>query len=228
MVSWGSFLACGGAGGAGTPPVTSPTGNIPSRLTYAQFLPAGYAGGTARWPMILALHGAGGLIQEDNLIEVEAKRDSQFPFIVIAPRSSNGWDNAALDQVIVEVTGKLRVDTDRIYLTGLSMGAYGAWNLAEAYPHRFAALALISGGGTPADACQLKHLPIWAFANRDDPVVPSTESLNIVRAVNACGGIAQLTVYDQLAPGQWAHNAWQAAWTSPELYQWFLLNKRQP
>ncbi|MDB4913848.1 MAG: phospholipase [Gemmatimonadetes bacterium] len=223
-------VSCGAPGpdSALTPPDTTAEVGRPG-LTYDQFLPAGYSlDTTMRWPMILALHGAGGLIKEDNLIEVEAKHDPAFPFVVIAPRTSSGWHPVELDQVLVAAQARLRIDPDRIYLTGLSMGAYGAWDLAVAYPHRFAALALISGGGSPASACVLDRLPVWAFANRSDPVVACSESEMIVRAVNACGGSAALTIYDELSPGQWAHNAWQVAWTSPELYQWFLRSRRAP
>lgn len=227
----GFLGACGGSNTVDgiTPPDTFGKGSTPPHLSYDQFLPAAYGkDATTQWPMILSLHGAGGLIKEDNLIEVEAKKDPAFPFIVIAPRAANGWSNTALDLLIVETQARLRVDADRIYLTGLSMGAYGAWSMAIAYPHRYAAMATISGGGTAAEACTIKQLPVWAFANRTDPVVPATESESIVRALSACGGLARLTIYEQLAPDQWAHNAWQAAWTTPELYQWFLQLRRQP
>jgi predicted peptidase len=227
-----AFLAaCGGGadGGGLAPRDTTVTAGPAMHLMYDEFLPAAYgADTTVKWPLILSLHGAGGLLKEDNLIEVRAKREAGFPFIVLAPRSSNGWSTPLLDDLLVNAGKRLRIDPDRIYVTGLSMGAYGAWALVVAYPHRFAALALVAGGGVVSDACTLKHLPLWAFHNRADPVVPVTESESIVAAVRQCNGVANLTIYDQLAPNQWAHNAWQSAWTTPELYQWFLQLRRTP
>jgi predicted peptidase len=119
-----------------------------------------------------------------------------------------------------------RVDADRVYLAGLSMGAYGAWQLAAAYPDRFAALALVAGNPDPAGACALAHLPLWAFHNEADPVVPAAGSARLVEAVEACGGAARLTRYRDLEAGLWAHNAWKAAFSDPALYAWLLEHRR--
>src|SRR5205823_3941888 len=100
---------------------------------------------------------------------VERKED--FPFIVVAPQSpGRGWNPEALDALLDEVVSHYKVDKDRIYLTGLSMGGFGTWTLAAAHPGRFAAIAPICGGGDPKQADRLKGLPTWVFHGAKDPL----------------------------------------------------------
>jgi predicted peptidase len=126
------------------------------------------------------------------------------------------------------VIARYRVDPERVYLTGLSMGSYGAWEFARANPKRFAALALIAGGGTVGNVCALKDLPVWLFHNRNDPVVPLSESVSTANALRDCGATPKQTIYEAPPAGVWEHNAWQQAWTTPQLYEWFLANRRAP
>ena len=111
----------------------------------------------------------------------------------------------------------------RIYVTGLSMGGYGTWDLATRYPNRFAAIAPICGGGEPARACTVKHLPVWAFHGAKDEVVPLEQSQAMIDALAACDGNARLTVYPDAD-----HDAWTQTYDNPELYDWFLSHRRQP
>ena len=177
-------------------------------------------------PLLLFLHGAGGLIPADDPVPGYAAGRDDFPFVVVRPRTERGWDPDRLAELLDGVEAEHRTDPARVYVTGLSMGAYGAWRLAEAHPDRFAALVLVAGGGSPASACGLSHVPLWAFHNAADPVVPASESRAVVDAVRACGGEARLTVYEEVPPGRWAHDAWQAAYTDPALYAWLLEHRR--
>jgi len=126
------------------------------------------------------------------------------------------------------------VDTNRIYLTGLSMGGFGAWSLATTYPERFAAVAPICGGegyigaglslmdGTKAAA--LRKLPVWAFHGGKDTVVPWEESDRMIKLLKRFGNEdANLTVYPEAG-----HNSWTVTYDNPELYQWFLKHELQP
>ena len=120
-----------------------------------------------------------------------------------------------------DIAAKYRVDKDRIYLTGLSMGGFGTWSLAAAHPERFAAIVPICGGGNPADAAKLKNLPIWVFHGAKDPVVPPERSESMVKAIKAAGGNVKLTVYPDAG-----HDAWTATYENPELYRWLFAQKR--
>jgi predicted peptidase len=199
----------------------------PSGEAAEVFLPAAYnADPSRRWPLILSLHGAGGLQPADNLIEVHAKRAPQFPFIVIAPRSYGEWNPSSLVQLLAAAKTSYRIDESRIYVTGISMGARGAWNLAALSPKALAAVVLIAGNPDPSLACELRDIPVWLFHNLADPVVPVASSRAFFDAHQSCKGETHLTMYDSLPPGTWTHNAWQAAWTTPELYEWLLTKHR--
>ncbi|KEZ54533.1 prolyl oligopeptidase family serine peptidase [Metabacillus sp. JX24] len=205
------------------------TKKIEAKLSYLLKLPEGYEEGTGEVPLVLFLHGAGerGTNPEDvrkiGLPEVADRED--FPFILLAPqcpvstaRRSN-WimelDGAAA--LLEEVVETYRVDKNRIYLTGMSMGAYGAFELAGRMPETFAALAAVCGGGCPEKAGLLKEIPVWIFHGEDDDVIPIKESLDMVNALQQAGGNVAFTSY----PGV-KHDSWVQAYNDPELYNWML------
>jgi predicted peptidase len=205
------------------------------RANYLLFLPDDYKRrGTKRWPLILFLHGAGERGTNISKVTVHGppkivKEKPEFPFIVVSPQCPSGesWSNEVLLALPEEVTKKHAVDTKRIYLTGLSMGGYGTWNLALAHPETFAAIAPICGGGDPlavllADAKKrrLKTLPVWAFHGAKDEVVKVSESQRMVDALRKTGNDAKLTIYDEAG-----HDSWTETYKNPQLYDWFLKHK---
>jgi predicted peptidase len=197
---------------------------------YLLFLPEDYEKKQQQWPMILFLHGAGERGIDLNLVKkhgppkiVETKKD--FPFIVVSPQcpQDRWWTEEAevLINLLNDVVSRYNVDTERIYLTGLSMGGYGTWTLAAAYPERFAAIAPICGGGERYMADKFKNVPVWAFHGAKDNVVPVVKSEEMVNAINARGGNAKLTIYPDAA-----HDSWTATYDNPELYDWFLKHRK--
>jgi len=102
------------------------------------------------------------------------------------------------------------------YLTGLGMGGYGSWRLAADHPGRFATVVPICGGGDPKDADKLKELVIWAWHGAADPTVPVQKSIGIVQAIEKAGSSTiRLTTLEGVG-----HVSWQAAYASPDLYEW--------
>lgn len=197
---------------------------------YLVFLPEDYDGSRKRWPLILFLHGAGERGKKLDLVKKHGppkivEQQPDFPFIVISPQcaAKEWWSNDVLTALLDEVLADYRVDPRRVYLTGLSMGGYGAWSLAMACPERFAAVAPICGGGNRLLAHKLKGLPVWAFHGAKDDVVPVRESEKMVDAVREAGGDARLTVYPDAG-----HDSWTATYTNPKLYEWFLAHKTPP
>lgn len=197
---------------------------------YLMFLPDGYGEKQQQWPLILFLHGAGE--RGDNLEKVKVhgppkivKDQSDFPFILVSPQCQEDkwWPNEVdmLINLLDDVVARYDVDTERIYLTGLSMGGYGTWRLACEYPERFAAIAPICGGGISALADRLKDVPVWAFHGAKDSVVPLKESEDMVNALKACGGDAGLTVYPKAE-----HDSWTVTYNNKELYNWFLKHRK--
>ncbi len=201
-------------------------------LNYLLYLPEGYgANDGEKWPFVLFLHGRGEsgddleLVKKHGVAKIVEKRDD-FPFIVVSPQCPNEawWPDIAdsLDALLDDVLPRNAVDLQRVYLTGLSMGGYGAWRLAALRPERFAAIAPICGGGDPYWALRLKDIPAWVFHGADDEVVPMSESERMVRALKAVDGDVRFTVY----PGV-KHDSWTQTYHNPELYKWFLEHKRQ-
>lgn len=197
---------------------------------YLLYLPKGYGQQDRKWPLMLFLHGAGERGSDLNLVKkhgppklVEAGQD--LPFVIVSPQCPAGqWWPEHVDMLSAlsdDVQSRYAIDPNRVYLTGLSMGGYGTWVLACQQPERFAAIAPVCGGGQAFLADRLKNLPVWAFHGAKDPIVPLSESRQMVDAVNKAGGQAKLTVYPDAG-----HDCWTATYENPELYQWLLSHKR--
>ncbi len=195
---------------------------------YLLHLPKEYSKVAKRWPLIMFLHGAGErgnnleLVKRHGLPKV-IKDYEEFPFIVVSPQCPKGqwWDEQTLIGLLDELEAQYVVDTNRVYLTGLSMGGFGTWSLATKYPDRFAAIAPVCGGGYPYLAYRLAKVPIWAFHGAKDRRVPLYESKRMVEAVKHFGGQAKLTVYPRAG-----HDCWTETYDNPELYNWFLEHQR--
>jgi predicted peptidase len=162
---------------------------LPGRL----YVPPAYATDpNIQRPLILYLHGSGqsGTDNVDHIIQTDLNNmvvaARRFGFFIYAPQTNSGWRGSTvlssamtmIDRAILE----RRVDTNRIYVTGLSMGGGGVWNFLSEFPNRFAAAVPIcavspSVGFQPANVFEE---PIWAFHARDDGIVPPTESREVI------------------------------------------------
>jgi predicted peptidase len=207
---------------------------------YCVYVPPGYAPDRA-WPVILFLHGSGeagtdGFLQTDIGIGRAIRRDrSRIPAIVVMPqcRPKQRWLGRNLQMALrcVEETSKeYRLDPDRVYLTGLSLGGQGTWHLAAQLPDRFAAIVPICGFAelgpdTTAEAAKLAakltNVPIWCFHGDADTAVPVTKSREMVDAIRKAGGKAE---YTEVKGGQ--HNVWDRAYEDPALWTWLFAQKR--
>jgi predicted peptidase len=208
------------------------------KLNYLLFLPEGYQKrGKERYPLIFFLHGIGERGSDPWKVKVHgppkvAEKMSNFPFIVVSPQCPAGewWSTDALIVLLDDVMGRYKVDPTRVYLTGLSMGGFGAWSLALEFPERFAAVAPICGGGNPlyvhsydaARKAAIQAVPFWAFHGDADKSVPVEESTRMVDALKKFGCDAKLTIY----PGV-GHDSWTQTYSNPELYRWLLQHERK-
>jgi acetyl esterase/lipase len=199
------------------------------------------------WPVILFLHGRGergseGMWQTQvGLPEEVRDHPERWPFVIVMPQCPipEHWTDpamlsmamAALDQITEEFHG----DPDRTYLTGLSLGGYGAWELARLYPHRWAAITIAASGIfwsyapsrwqqastlTTEYALAVGRTPIWLFHGSDDPVVPPRQSEMMFEAVKAAGGHIRLWIYQGML-----HDCWARAYNEPELPRWLLSHR---
>ncbi len=197
---------------------------------YLVALPTGYdASGTETYPLLIFLHGAGERGSDLEKVKVHGppkliEGGEPLPFIVVSPQCAerSWWDVQVLDAWLDHVMASYRIDPDRVYLTGLSMGGYGTWSWASARPGRFAAIAPICGGGDPENAGALKDLPIWAFHGAQDRVVPVERTQQMVDALKALGSDVQFTIYPEAG-----HDSWTETYDNPRLYEWFLEQSRR-
>ena len=198
-------------------------------LEYLLALPDGYDDHDA-WPLVLFLHGSGERGHDLELVKLHGpprlvEAGQRFPFVLASPQCPAGrsWDVHALSALLDELTAKQRVDARRVYVTGLSMGGYGTWELACRSPERFAAIAPVCGGGSLLDVrFNLQAMPVWAFHGQDDPLVPFEESQRLVNALRRGGNRrAKLTGYANTG-----HDSWTKTYANKRLYAWLLEQSR--
>jgi pimeloyl-ACP methyl ester carboxylesterase len=202
------------------------------------YLPPDYGADPAKeWPVILFLHGSEERGNDPRLLKRQGlpkllASGTDLPFVVLSPQCPSGqwwWPKTALLDALLDHTERTyAVDSQRIYVTGLSMGGFGAWAMAYEHPDRFAAVVPIAGGyydGTPnlpQDLCRMKDLPIWAFHGTKDTMVSVKESQRVVDALQACGSSVRFTLY----PDAGHTESWERAYADPELYDWLLQQVR--
>ncbi|MBS1566534.1 MAG: prolyl oligopeptidase family serine peptidase, partial [Bacteroidetes bacterium] len=199
-------------------------------VNYLLYFPDGYRQDTLKkWPLLLFLHGSGE--RGDDIEKVKThgpprliEQGKKLPFIVVspqAPRQSPGWSAADLYALLQDCKQKYRVDPDRIYLTGLSMGGFGTWSLAIEHPEEFAAIVPICGGGDTADSWKLRNMAVWCFHGAKDKNVPVALSQNMINALRVYNPSAKLTIYPDAE-----HDSWTVTYNNDSLYQWLLSQKK--
>lgn len=218
---------------------------------YQVFVPAHRASG-ATAPVILFLHGSGER-GDDGEKQTHAglgpyvrRHAADFPALVVFPQVPQGgeWMGGNVDMALAALemaTREFNGDPQRTYLTGLSMGGYGTWEIALAAPTRFAALVPICGALLPpsderelyvtgvanaADpyatlAARLGDVPVWIFHGGKDEVVPPTDDRKIFAAFKAAGAPVQYTEFPEAN-----HNSWDATYRHDAMWQWLFAQRK--
>jgi acetyl esterase/lipase len=213
---------------------------------YEVYLPEQYRKRQS-WPVILFLHGSGergtdGMDETQvGLASAIRSHPERWPFVVVMPQLPYGhhhWTDPdmmamALNALSAEVQ-EFHGDPDRMYLTGLSLGAYGVWEIAKDYPGHFAALVPISGGIywsyrperwhdpqlPQAYARAIGRTPVWIIDGLLDAVVQPKQSEIMYSALAQSGGDVRLWEYEA-----WHHNVWDKAYADPDLPSWLLAHR---
>jgi predicted peptidase len=194
------------------------------------YTPAGYdADPAARWPLFVMLHGNfprtpdSTIPTSGNESQLANIQRLKLPFVVLTPLCppDQYWSNDALVECIAQVQAKYRIDADRIYLCGCSMGGYGAFALAGERPDVFAAMIAGCGGGDPRDAARFKGLPVRVLHGAKDEVVPLRSSQEMVDALKAAGCPVEFVVLPEAG-----HDIGTESFADPALYQWLLSHRR--
>ncbi len=217
----------------------------PAGTWYYEYLPADYNGNSDDYPVMFFLHGLGERgNNESDLPKVAkngppklVKNGTDFPFILISPqlKTNLDWPPNYVDEVVEHILqGSLRVDPNRVYVTGLSLGGGGAWFYAQSFPEKIAALAPICGSRNNKNkACNIaaENIPVWAFHGDNDPTINYKKTTLMIEAINECtpaiNPAPKLTIYEGVS-----HNSWSRAYKNdnslhtPNIYQWFMMQSR--
>lgn len=217
-------------------------------LRYRQLFPD--ADTLRRFPLVIFLHGSGergndneaqlkwgvmNFASDENMI--------RYPAFVIAPQCplNMSWSNFNRDrsstqmsllqsptkpmQLLIELIGQLkktlRVDTTRIYITGLSMGGFGTYDAIMRYPKLFAAAVPVCGGGDVSKASSIAHIPIWIFHGAEDPSVSPVYSLEMLQALTKAGAHPGFTQYPEVG-----HFSWLGAYSDPLMMEWLFRQRK--
>ena len=221
-------------------------GNIESRtvridtddFNYQVYIPPNV--NEKKLPVMIFLHGIkergnGGLVPTTGAAGAVVRHYfAQVPAIVLLPqcRETSYWSNPVMDAMVMrslwETVEEFGADERRIYLIGVSMGGYGVWHFAAAYPEKFAALVSLCGGSSIQTGDRFNALaervgatPARLFHGADDKVVPVGESRRIVEALKANGGNVKYNEYENVG-----HNVWFSVLAEKDLLPWLLAQKR--
>ena len=182
-------------------------------------------------PLIVFLHGSGERGDSVDLVKVHGpwnfiESHPDYRFAILAPQCKEGefWDARKLSLLLDEILANYPLDSNRIYLTGLSMGGYGTWDLAMFDPVRFVAIAPVCGTTYRQKlmANQVKDLPIWIFHGAMDETVPFQNSAKMAARLKELNADIRFTVYPLTS-----HNSWDEAYAEEELYKWFLSHEKE-
>ncbi len=216
-------------------------------LRYRQLVPD--YGLIQKYPLVIFLHGSGER-GNDNEAQLKwgvmnfatDENMKLHPAIVIAPQCPSGmnWsnfsgrDNHALTlqspaakpmELLMEVVQKtiksLPVDTNRIYITGLSMGGFGTFDAIARYPNMFAAAVPVCGGGDVSKAASISHIPMWIFTGAEDGAVNPIFSYEMLGALTKAGAHPGFTQYPEVG-----HFSWIGAYSDPMMMAWLFRQRK--
>ncbi|CAE7332006.1 unnamed protein product [Symbiodinium sp. CCMP2592] len=185
-------------------------------------------GEVVRWPLLVFLHGSGG-----GTFMTLCRKDLPNPgleyavrnFVIVCPKCRWKWKNPAdpwVLELVEELAGAHWVDPTRIYLSGISMGGMGTWELAMRSPQRFAALAPV-GAYHKTDlrsqiAAAVKHLPIYCVQATQDVTCPFAKEVELYKELIALRARLKVDVHET-HPHERIHYAFAEG---PEIFQWLL------
>ena len=217
-------------------------------LLYRFLKPAKVEAGKT-YPLVLFLHGAGERGDDNTKPLVHGVKTfatpeflAKFPCFVVVPQCPENTKWADIDwttnkvvipeqespaaklvmQCLDGLEKEFPIDTNREYVTGLSMGGFGTWDAISRHPQRFAAAVPVCGGCDLSQAKKIAHIPIWTFHGAKDQVVKVERTREIVEALKAAGAQPKYTEYPEVG-----HDSWNGAYKHQAMYDWLFAQKRK-
>jgi predicted peptidase len=213
------------------------------KLPYRLFVPRS-ANRDQELPLILYLHGRGGSGTDNRKqisggnalgthIWIEPAAQERHPAFVLAPQipEPSTWHStsdkpsphvAALVELLDKLRSELRIDVERVYVVGQSLGGYGAWDFIARHPRLFAAAIPLCGGGDARRILSARNVAVWAFHGAKDATVPVSRSREMVAALRTVNSSVRYTEYPNVG-----HDVWTRAFEERDLPEWMFAQRRR-
>jgi predicted peptidase len=200
------------------------------QINYLLYLPKQYHKHAKEgYPLILFLHGSGESGTDISRVKAHglpAYLDTckSFPAIVVSPQctdSRQGWNRYMLYDLLHKMFSRYNVDTNRVYITGLSMGAKGCWDMLTYYPELFAAAVPVCGWGDDRMIRRAKNVAIRIYHGEEDDVVPASYSIKMYETLKSNNGNVELVIYPKTK-----HDAWTRTYQDKDMYSWLWKQKK--
>ena len=208
--------------------LSSFTNKVSNGYNFWVYTPAGYDSTDANKPIVLFLHGQSLCGSDLNRVRRYGTLDAlkmgrQIDAVVVAPQNPGGsWNPQRIMNVLEWVEARYAVDTNRLYVLGMSLGGYGTIHFVAAYPDKVAAAMALCGGSNLSDHCPLCQVPLWIMHGTADKAISFSQSQKIVNAMKACGDTSRLR-FTKL-PGQ-SHGALAKIFYLEETYEWLFAHR---
>lgn len=198
---------------------------------YLLYLPKDYSTSDKMYPVMIYLGGGSQRGEDLNKLKTFGppsliSKGREFDFIIVSPQCPEGktWTSEKwFDSLAASLISKYRIDSNRIYVTGISIGGYGAWQVAMDYPGKFAAILPLCGGINNSDTSnisKIKRLPIWTFHGTADDMIPFEETDRVFRKLKALKSPIRFTRIKNAGHGI------QYLYEDPKIYRWMLKQRK--
>lgn len=205
---------------------------LPVEMGYVLYTPDGYENSQKEYPLIVFLHGAGERGTDLSQVAVHGplkyvREGNKLEAVIVAPQCAKDdyWEPDKVAALVKKVIAENKIDANRVYLTGLSMGGYGVWAVGVEHPGLFAAMLPVCGPmyrPAYANITKLKKMPIWVFHGALDEVVPLENSSKMVKRLRSVGNEVKYTIYPFAN-----HDSWTKTYNNPNVYSWLLKQQKQ-
>ncbi len=202
---------------------------VQTKYEYLLYVPKEYEVHKNKYPLVIYLHGGGQRGNDLNKLKSYGlpylvAQGREYPFIVVSPQCPDGkyWSTDDWFSLLyTELIAKYRIDKRRVYVTGISMGGYGAWQVAADFPDKFAAVVPLCGGlNDSSQVCRIRKIPVWTFHGTKDEVISIWETEKLVEGLEQCKGKVKFTRLENEG------HAIQYLYEKPDIYNWLLQQKK--
>lgn len=209
-------------------------GTSSAQYGYYEYLPTNFNKNSGKYPLLIFLHGAGekgnGKDQLNRAIKFgpgkEVENGKNFPFVILSPQTNEWWDAKKLNDLISLAIKNYNIDENRIYMTGLSMGAMGTFHFAANFPDRLAAMVGYAGKADNSKVCRYSHVPLWAFHGDKDPTVHVSGSQTLVDTYNKCNPKTKAKLTILAGQKHWGWNEIYGGTSRGDIYGWMLQHSK--